>query len=90
MLLSPQVWAEATFGAVQLGDPRRTRRAVAIAQAMAREPGASLPKQLHDQAAWYPRPDHPSTFRGARTPGVARDGVVSGDPHRARPGQYGR
>jgi len=50
-LLSPLLWAEATFGSVQLGDPRRTRRAVAIAQALAREPGASLPKQLHDQAA---------------------------------------
>src|SRR2546427_10577775 len=50
-LLSPLLWAEATFGSVQLGDPRRTRRAVAIAHAMATETGASLPKQLHDQAA---------------------------------------
>jgi hypothetical protein len=50
-LLSPLLWAEATFGAVQLGDPRRNRRAVAIAQALARETGASLPKQLHDGAA---------------------------------------
>jgi hypothetical protein len=50
-LLSPRLWAEATFGSVQLGDPRRNRRAVAIAPAMATETGASLPKQLHDQAA---------------------------------------
>ncbi|MFL5698202.1 MAG: transposase DNA-binding-containing protein, partial [Ktedonobacteraceae bacterium] len=50
-LLSPLLWAEATFGSVQLGDPRRTRRAVAIAHALATEPGASLPKQLHDGAA---------------------------------------
>src|SRR6266581_6854646 len=50
-LLSPLLWAEATFGSVQLGDPRRNRRAVAIAHAMATETGASLPKQLHDGAA---------------------------------------
>src|SRR2546421_10739542 len=50
-LLSPRLGAEATFGSVQLGDPRRTRRAVAIACAMASETGASLPKQLHDGAA---------------------------------------
>ena len=51
MLLEPGLWAEATFGTAQLGDPRRTRRAVAIAEALAREPGASLPQQLHDPAA---------------------------------------
>src|SRR5437764_7529799 len=50
-LLSPLLWAEATFGSVRLGDPRRDRRAVAIAQAMAWETGASLPKQWHDEAA---------------------------------------
>jgi Transposase DNA-binding/Transposase Tn5 dimerisation domain/Transposase DDE domain len=50
-LLSPLQWAEATFGSVDLGDPRRTRRAVAIATALATETGASLPKQLHDPAA---------------------------------------
>ena len=50
-LLSPRLGAEATFGSVRLGDPRRDRRAVAIAHAMASETGASLPKQLHDEAA---------------------------------------
>ena len=50
-LLSPLLWAEATFSSVRLGDPRRDRRAVAIAHAMATETGASLPKQLHDEAA---------------------------------------
>src|SRR5579859_2293791 len=51
LLLDARQWAEATFGAVQLGDPRRTRRAVAIAEALASDPGGSLPKQLHDLAA---------------------------------------
>ena len=50
-LLNPLLWAQATFGQVKLGDPRRTRRAVAIAYAMATEPGAPLPKQMHDGAA---------------------------------------
>lgn len=49
-LLSPLLWAEATFGAVELGDPRRKQRAVALGYALARETDASLPKQL--QAAY--------------------------------------
>jgi Transposase DNA-binding len=50
-MVSAQEWAQETFGAVQLGDERRTRRAVQIAQALAHEPGASLPAQLHEEAA---------------------------------------
>jgi Transposase DNA-binding len=45
-LMSPQVWAEHTFGAVRLGDERRTGRAVKLAEAIAREPEVSLPKQV--------------------------------------------
>ncbi len=44
-LLHPEQWAEQTFGQAQLGDRRRTRRAVKAASAMARDPAASLPKQ---------------------------------------------
>ena len=51
-LLSPLLWAEATFGSIRLGDPRRDRRALSIAYALATETGASLPKQLHDEAAF--------------------------------------
>src|SRR5437868_2857799 len=45
-VLSPEKWAQATFGQVRLGDERRRRRAVKLAQALAREPNVSLPKQL--------------------------------------------
>src|SRR2546427_8235582 len=45
-LLSPEKWAQATFGQVRLADERRTRRAVKLAEAIAREPNVSLPKQL--------------------------------------------
>jgi hypothetical protein len=44
-------WAVMTYGSVLLGDERRTQRAVKIASALAREPMASLPKQLGGQAA---------------------------------------
>lgn len=49
--LEPDAWAEATFGAVQLGDPRRTRRLVQIAAALAARPDASLPHQLGEPSA---------------------------------------
>jgi hypothetical protein len=45
-VMSPEVWAQATFGEVRLGDARRTERAVKLAEAIAREPNVSLPKQL--------------------------------------------
>jgi Transposase DNA-binding len=49
--ISASEWAVMTYGAVMLGDERRTRRAVKIARALARDPMASLPKQLGGQAA---------------------------------------
>ena len=50
-VLSPQEWAEQTYGAAQLGHVARTRRAVRIAAAMAAEPAGSVPAQQHSQAA---------------------------------------
>ncbi len=47
-VMSPKTWAQATFGEVRLGDERRTRRAVSLAEAIAREPNVSLPKQLSE------------------------------------------
>lgn len=44
-------WAVMTYGSVMLGHEQRTQRAVKIASALARDPMASLPKQLGDQAA---------------------------------------
>jgi hypothetical protein len=38
-------WAREHFGRVELGDRRRTRRAVLVAAQMARQPGASIPQQ---------------------------------------------
>lgn len=50
-LLIPQQWAEQTYGRVDLGHVARTRRAVLIASAMAREPAGSIPAQQQSQAA---------------------------------------
>jgi len=41
----PNAWAEQHFGQVELGDRRRTRRAVRVAAQMACHPSASIPEQ---------------------------------------------
>ena len=66
ILLSPQQWAKHTFGSAHLGDQRRTQRAVEIAASIARHPGASLPRQMPDEAALHAAYDvdyqaHPTT-----------------------------
>jgi hypothetical protein len=50
-MVSALQWAEDPFGPVQLGDQRRTKRAVAIASASAHNPAASWPAQMPDEAA---------------------------------------
>lgn len=42
-----QTWAESNFGACELGDQRRTQRAVQIAGRMADHPGGSSPRQMN-------------------------------------------
>jgi hypothetical protein len=44
-------WAHAEFGAAELGDARRTRRLVQLAQQLAERPEASLPQALQQGAA---------------------------------------
>ena len=47
-LNNPEAWASQTFGAAELGDPRRTDRLVKMAAAIAYEPAASLPKAMRN------------------------------------------
>lgn len=49
VILDVAQWAEAQFGSCQLGDARRTRRAVAAAVQFATSPDASTPQQIE---AW--------------------------------------
>ena len=61
-------WAEEEFGDANLGDPRRTRRLIAIATARAQRPSVSLPQSFEDKAglkAMYDFCDNPYVDRGA-------------------------
>ena len=49
-LLDPVAWADATFGRLELGDARRSRRLPAIAERLAAQPAASLPAAVADPA----------------------------------------
>jgi hypothetical protein len=46
LIQSAANWAKAEFGEVELGDVRRTARAVKVAQALAQAPGGTLPDPL--------------------------------------------
>lgn len=50
-LVDATTWAEQTFGTAQLGDARRTRRAVQVGAAFLTHPAASLPHQAGSPAA---------------------------------------
>ena len=73
ILLSPQQWAEYTFGSVRLGDQRRIRRAVEIAASIARHPSASLPRQMPDEAALH------AAYRFLQNPQVSYEQLIR--PH---------
>ena len=45
-LQQAEEWAVKTFGAAELGDPRRTDRLIRVARALATNPSASLPQAL--------------------------------------------
>ena len=58
----PQRWAEAHFADLELSDVRRASRVVTIAQAMARNPGLSIPQMFahpYDVKAAYNLFKHP-------------------------------
>jgi len=51
MILSPIEWARLSFGRAELGDKRRTARAVSMASRIMRNPSASLPTQMGSLSA---------------------------------------
>ena len=69
----PPEWAKQTFGSAHLGDQRRTERAVKIAEAMAHEPAASLPGQLHSEGEVH------AAYRFLQTPDVTYEQLIG--PH---------
>jgi hypothetical protein len=74
-MLSAQEGAQETFGRVRLGEARRTKRAVQMATALAREPAASFPAQLHEQAALK------AASRFLQTPAITSEQLMA--PHLA-------
>ncbi len=72
-LLSAPAWAEQTFGEVRLGHRSRTERAVAMAEAIAADPAASLPKQMGSEAALH------AAYRFLQTPDVSYEQLLR--PH---------
>jgi Transposase DNA-binding/Transposase Tn5 dimerisation domain len=72
LLLDIRPWAEANFGAADLGDRRRTQRLVAVATQIAADPAASLPDQAEtwaDLKASYRLFDRPEvTFAAVAQP----------------------
>lgn len=73
MMLSAQQWAEQTFGPAHLGDHRRTERAVHMAAAIAHDPAASLPAQMHDPAALE------AAYRFLQSPAIHYENLIR--PH---------
>ena len=73
LLLEAKEWAKSTFGLVRLGDARRTQRAVGIAEAMARNPSATLPRQMGNEASLH------ATYRFLQTPDVQYERLIA--PH---------
>src|SRR6266852_7697245 len=72
-LLSAQQWADQTFGAVRLGDQRRTERAIAMACAIAHDPAATLPAQMQGEA------ELEAAYRFLQTPDVTYEQLIQ--PH---------
>ena len=69
-LTDPQAWAQETFGAAQLGDPRRSRRLVRVAAQMAADPQGSLPREMGgDWAALK------AAYRLVRADGVTHEAI---------------
>jgi hypothetical protein len=71
--LPPREWAEEQFGACELGDYRRTRRAVEVAATFAANPSGSTPHQTENWA------DLKATYRLFDSDGVTFESLAS--PH---------
>jgi len=86
-LLSPAQWAQEEFGVAQLGDQRRNKRLVNIAQHLAAAPGGSLPQAFPDWA------ELKAAYRFFGQAGVSFERVLAPHLERTRqacrqPGEY--
>jgi hypothetical protein len=77
----PKRWAQAQWGAVELGDRRRTERAVRLGAAIAAAPARSLPGQMEGDRA-----DTKAAYRLLDSAPVTHDALTA--PHRAATRQH--
>jgi hypothetical protein len=73
MLARRRAWAEQEFGAAQLGDQRRTRRLVRLAEHMAANSSGSIPQQTGNAG------DMKAAYRLFAADGVTHAGIL--EPH---------
>ena len=67
-------FGDVNFGTAQLGDPRRTRRLIQVANQMVRHPGGSLPHKVRNPADLF------ALYRLCKRKEVTHEAVL--DPHR--------
>src|SRR5438132_13464725 len=83
VVLSAKDWAQQEFGAVQLGDKRRSIRAVKVAEAMAADPSGSIPQQnkkwKNTKGAYRLFSAAEATFESTITPHWQRTRVSAGE-----------
>ena len=86
-LVPPAQWAQSEFGFAQLGDQRRNKRLVNIAQRLAASPGGTMPQAFPEWA------DLKAAYRFFSGKGAGFDSVISPHVQRTRadcrqPGEY--
>ncbi len=72
-LKNAEVWAVKTFGAAELGDPRRTDRLVKMAAVLGENPSVSLPRSLRNWA------DTVGTYRFLNNAAISHEQIMM--PH---------
>ena len=87
LLLPPGQWAQSEFGFAQLGDQRRNKRLVNIAEHLAARPGGTLPQAFPDWA------ELKAAYRFFNQSGVSYERVLAPHLERTRqacrqPGEY--
>src|SRR5258708_25634507 len=72
-LQNPEAWAVETFGAAELGDPRRTDRLVKVASALGENPSVSLPASMRNWA------DIHAAYQFLGNPAISHEQIMA--PH---------
>jgi Transposase DNA-binding len=72
-LQNAEAWAVETFGAAELGDPRRTDRLVKVASALGENPSVSLPASMRNWAETH------AAYQFLGNPAISHEQIMA--PH---------